>query len=143
MKCNRLKLQTIGVCLTGALVTGSSVTSAQAAPAPESARLEKLENENKTLRERLEALEIKEGITSTSKTPDNAVKMLSGAKLSGFVTASYFYDFSQPKDGVSNGYLWSPDHNSFTINKVKLVLEKPAEKSGDKFDAGYHIAMTR
>jgi hypothetical protein len=108
-------------------------------------KLDKLEKENQELRKRLEALEAvaqKEGLQPSGKEPPKAIAALTDVTLSGFVTASYFYDTSVPGDRTSNGYLWNTSHNAFSLNKVKLTLaSKPAERSGEKWDAGYRVSL--
>jgi hypothetical protein len=133
----------MGFCM-GAVVTSAGSLYAETAPSPDADRIQKLEQENQELKKRLDALEstaVKEGILPADKIPNKTLSFLSESKLSGFVTASYFYDTSNPPDGRSAGYLWSYRQNSFTLNKIKLTLEKPAERSGDKFDAGYSVSM--
>ena len=128
--------------LSGAILAGLTAGSAHG-QAPDS-RLQKLEQENATLRSRLDALEAviqKEGLTP-AKDPPNYVKALSEISISGFVSASYFYDTSEPGDNVSNGYLWNQQHNNFTLNKFKLTLASPAaERSGDKWDAAFRASL--
>lgn len=128
----------LGVCLGSALATSIGSFSGQAADAG----VEQLAKENQELRKRLDALEAvaqKEGILATGST--SPLKAFSETTLSGFVSASYFYDTSEPNDGVSNGYLWSRDHNSFTLNKVKVTLERPIESTGETWDAGYRVSL--
>jgi len=134
-----------GAAWGGVLLAGLSAAPAFAQNA-EPARLEKLEQENQALRKRLDALEHlaqKEGIMPSGDAPKEfPVKALSDITLSGFVTASYFYDTSTPGDRKSNGYLWNTSHNSFSVNKVKLTLaSKPAERSGEEWDAGFRVSM--
>ncbi len=128
------------VCLSGALLAGLGNLPALAQSDP---RLEKLEQENQALRKRLDALEAvaqKEGILPSSKS--FPVTALSQTTLSGFVTASYIYDTSEPDDNSPNGYLWNRRHNSFTLNKAKVTLASPAaERSGDKWDAAYRVSL--
>jgi hypothetical protein len=127
-------------CLTTALIVGAGIASAGAQDA---SRLDKLEKENSDLKKRLEnieALATKEGILPKDKLPNKTLKFLAESEISGFVTASYFYDFSKPKDGVSNGYLWTRNHNSISLNKAKLAIQRKA-KAGDEFDVGYKVAM--
>ena len=139
----------LGVCVGGVLLGGIAAPSAhaQAAPTgPEAAKMEKIERENQDLRKRLETLEHmaqKEGIMASGEAPKSMpIQALSSMNISGFVTASYFYDTSSPKDGSPNGYLWNRHDNSFTLNKVKLTLASPAaERSGDKWDAGYRVSL--
>lgn len=113
--------------------------------AEDTARLERVEKENSDLKKRLEMLENmakKEGILPSGTAGSKAVSALSSISLSGFVTSSYFYDTSVPRDRVSNGYLWNGSHNAFSINKVKLTLaSKPVERSGDTWDAGFRTSL--
>lgn len=138
MKSFRLKTLTKTLCLGCALAGSVSLGLAQ-----DAAKFDKLEKENADLRKRLEALELKEGITPSGTMPKvSPVKALSDITISGFVTASYFYDTSTPHDRKSNGYLWNTTHNSFSINKVKLTLASaPVERSGDKWDAAFRTSF--
>jgi hypothetical protein len=107
-------------------------------------RMDKLETENKALRDRLDKLETmakKEGIVP-SGTESSPVAALSKTTLSGFVTASYFYNFNSPADRTSDGYLWNTRDNQFTLNKFKITLASPpVERSGEKWDAGYRASL--
>lgn len=130
------------------LLAGGALLAAFASShvlAEDPTRLDKLEQENQALRARLDSLENlakKEGLVPSGGAKTETVKALSDITLSGFVTASYFYDFSTPPDRKSNGYLWNTSHNSFSLNKVKLTLaSRPVERSGEKWDAGYRVSM--
>lgn len=107
-------------------------------------RVDKLENENKDLRARLEALEAmakKEGIMPSANAP-KLVTAMKSMELSGFVQASYFYNTESPADRMSDGYLWNTMDNTFAINKVKITAASPAvERSGDAWDAGYRLSL--
>lgn len=106
-------------------------------------RMERLEKENTDLKSRLESIENmmkKEGVMASGTT--QPLKALSEMQISGFATASYFYDTSDPADRRSNGYLWNTSESSFSINKVKLTLASPAaERSGDTWDAAYRASF--
>src|SRR5258708_1951222 len=106
MKSTRLRPLAKSICISSVLLSGMSI-----APAQDASRVEKLEQENKDLRRRLEALEAvaqKEGILPSGEAPKTfPVKALSDITISGFVTASYFYDTTEPSDRRSNGYLWN------------------------------------
>jgi hypothetical protein len=133
----------LGACVGTALLSTASTAYGQA-ESGNTVRMERLEKENQELKQRLEALEglaKKEGIMGTPG-PTNYVKALSSIQLSGFVTASYFYDTSKPADRKSNGYLWNTSEDSFSLNKVKVTLASaPVERSGDKWDAGYRASL--
>jgi len=143
MKLSRLRPITTTACLGGALLGGAPLATAQAPSAANAGRLEKLEKENEELRKRLDALEgIAPGATSGGGPKAVPVKALSSINVSGFVTASYFYNSTKPADRNSDGYLWNTTHNSFSLNKVKLALASPAvERSGEKWDAGYRASF--
>ena len=131
----------VSACVGTALLATGSSAFAQT-ESGNTVRMERLEKENAELKKRLDMLEgmaQKEGLISpTGAKP--LVKSLSEMQLSGFVTASYFYDTSRPKDGKSNGYLWNTSENSFSVNKVKLTIAgKPIEK--DKWDATYRASL--
>jgi hypothetical protein len=137
-----LKPLGMGACIGSALLGTAHSTYGQG-ESGNTVRMERLEKENSDLKTRLESLESmmkKEGIGTSL--PTNSVKALSSVQLSGFVTASYFYDTSKPGDQRSNGYLWNTTENSFSINKVKVTLASaPVERSGDKWDAGYRASL--
>src|SRR5678816_2388913 len=131
----RLAPLRVGACLGGALLTGGPSVYAQTVETGNAARLEKLEKENQELRRRLDALE---GVrpASTASMPTNVLRSLTQSSISGFVTASYFYDTSTPGDNSPNGYLWNRHHNSFALNKLKITLASPpAEQIGDHWSA--------
>jgi hypothetical protein len=132
---------TVGACLGTALLAGGTNGFAQTETG-NTVRMEKIEKENAELRSRLDAFEamaVKEGL-KPSANPPKFIKSLSDMTISGFVTASYFYDTSTPADRKSNGYLWNTSENSFSINKVKLtVAGRPIER--DKWDATYRASM--
>jgi hypothetical protein len=109
------------------------------------ARVERLEKENAELRKRLDAIESvvkKEGLAPSGTAATKSVSAMSDITISGFVTASYFYNSTEPGDRQGDGYLWNTRHNSFSLNKVKLTLASPpAERSGEKWDAGYRVSL--
>jgi Putative beta-barrel porin-2, OmpL-like. bbp2 len=110
--------------------------------------LEKLAKENQDLKQRLDTLETlaqKEGLMPSGAKLDPPVSAMSQISLSGFVTASYFHDSSEPGAGngnISPGYLWNRVNDNFSLNKVKATLASPQiENNGDKFDAGFRVSM--
>jgi hypothetical protein len=140
MKLSRLRPITKTICLGSAFAGAATLGFAQDAP-----KLDQLSKENESLRKRLEALEAmaqKEGLVPSDKPSAMPIKALTESVLSGFVTASYFYDTSVPGDRVSNGYLWNNSHNAFSLNKVKITLASPGvERSGETWDAAYRVSL--
>ena len=109
------------------------------------ARVDRIEKENADLRKRLETLEMvaqKEGLVASAAKGAMPVNATSKMSLSGFVTASYFHDTSNPPNRTSPGCLWNRQSDTFSVNKVKLTLASPAvEASGEKWDAAYRASL--
>lgn len=107
-------------------------------------RLNQLEQQNQALQQRLDSLEglIKQEGLMPSDPNVKPVSAMSRMTISGFVQASYFWDFNRPADGYSNGYLWNTKTANFDINKVKITFASPpAERSGEVWDAGYRVSL--
>jgi len=52
--------------------------------------------------------------------PPRRSRRFSDITISGFVTASYFYDVASSKDNHPTGYLWNTAMNQFTLNKAQV-----------------------
>jgi hypothetical protein len=103
----------------------------------------KLEQENQDLRKRLDALEDlmkKEGLKPSGDDSAQPIKAMSSMMISGYVSASYFYDAANSKDNGPTGYLWNTKLNSFDVNEIKLTLASPAVDK-DKWDAAYRVSL--
>jgi hypothetical protein len=84
----------------------------------------------------------KEGIAPSGNPVPKPISAMSSINVSGYVQSSYFYNASKPADRMGDGYLWNTRQNSFSLNKFKLTIASPpAERSGDKFDAGFRVSM--
>jgi hypothetical protein len=138
------KLKTAGVCLALAMCSDAAI-HAQSTGSVTDEKISQLEKQNQDLQKRLDALEAlakKEGLLPSGSKPPKFVSAVSDITISGFVTASYFHDFSDPPNGVSPGYLWNRKNDNITLNKVKLTIASPpAERSGDKFDAAFRVSL--
>jgi hypothetical protein len=136
-KSKRKNARAMGMIL--ATVAGSGFAAhAQSDPA-----VDKLTKENQQLRQRLDALEDamkKEGVMASGESSKSPITAMSSTTLSGFVTASYFYDVASSKDSHPTGYLWNTGMNQFTLNKVKVTLASPPPDK-DKWDASYRVSL--
>lgn len=125
---------------------GLSTVLHRSIAADASTQLDRLEQENRELRKRLDALETvarTEGILPDDSKPHNPLlTRIAATKIDGFVTASYFYDTSTPPGQLSPGYLWNRRSGNFSVNKVKLSLSSPpAQAGGDAWSAGYRVSL--
>jgi hypothetical protein len=139
---NRTRIKANNSFITAGVILTMLLASRLAAHAQDSA-MDKLEQENQQLKQRLDAMEDllkKEGIQPAGNTTTMPVKAMSGITISGFVTSSYFYDVASTKDSHPVGYLWNTALNQFTLNKVKLTLASPAVDK-DKWDAAYRVSL--
>jgi hypothetical protein len=126
----------------GAILAGTAALHAQA-PAANDDKIAQLEKENAEIKKRLDSLQEmmkKEGITPSGAPSTTPVAAMSQMTLSGFATASYFYDASSSKDLHPAGYLWNTAMNQFTLNKIKLTIASPAVDK-DKWDAAYRASF--
>lgn len=60
---------------------------------------------------------------------------IGSTKFSGFASASYLYNFN--RTDTIYGRSFDVDHNEFSLNKLKLVFERPVDFSPDKWDVGF------
>jgi len=134
-----------GLALTGTclgVIAGTSF-NAHAQSTPEADQIAQLQKQNQALQQQLDTLEDmakKQGLLPSNSDPP--VSAMSQMSISGFVQTSYFYNVDRPAGGYSAGYLWNTKDNNFSINKVKLTFASPpAERSGDKWDAGYRVSL--
>lgn len=136
----KTRLIAAGTCL--GMIAGVGL-NAHAQTTTESDKIADLQKQNQVLQQRLGALEDmakKEGLMPSGADP--AVSAMSEISLSGFVQASYFYNLDRPAGGLSDGYLWNTKDNNFSLNKVKVTFASPpAERSGEKWDAGFRVSL--
>ena len=120
-----------------AFISGALLSSAALALADDAGV-----NELKARVAQLEALATKEGILPSGTPAPKFVSAMSDIAISGFVTASYFYDTDHPGDNSPNAYLWNRNSGDFSINKFKLTLaSKPVEASGSSWDAAFRTSL--
>lgn len=138
-KKNRIPLAALSAVL-GTICAGTMPLYAQTTNSPDGGQLQKENEDLKARVEKLEDMMKQAGVMPSGATNDPPVAALSSITLSGFVTASYFYDMANSKDDHPVGYLWNGAMNQFTLNKAKLVLASPAVDK-DKWDAGFNVSL--
>ncbi len=140
----------MGMVVSSAFALHADPVATDSTTPTDAKSVQKLAQENKDLKSRLDALEAaaqKEGWMPSNKGAggDPPVGAMTDITLSGFVSASYFHDSSEPpaSDGhISPGYLWNRVNDSFSLNKVKVTLASPpVERSGDKFSAAWRVSL--
>jgi hypothetical protein len=132
-----------------AKLQAQSTSTATSTSAGDSDKISQLEKDNQLLQKRLDNLENlaqKNGLLpSGGANGDPPVSAMSDFSITGFVTASYVHDSSEPPAAnghIIPGYLWDRVNDSISINKVKLTFASPpAVASGDKFDAAYRVSL--
>ncbi len=70
--------------------------------------------------------------------PEKMLAFLGQTDFSGFVSASYLYNFNG-SDPVGRSF--DVNHDQFSFNKFKLALEKPVHQTGEQWDAGYRADL--
>ena len=135
VRAQRLKL--IGLCLATAVVLGKTQARADD---------QQLMDRIKTLEDKIAVLEGKSTQAVTQASVASAtLDFLNQVNLSGFVSASYFYDFSKGTVGGANpmiaGRLFDANNNSFIPDKFKLTLEKPVNFSPTNWNVGFRADL--
>lgn len=73
--------------------------------------------------------------------PESTAGFLKGTEISGYVSASYFYNFNKPESGENTGRGFDVRHNEFMFNKFVLHLEHPVEYNPYHWTAGYKATL--
>ena len=73
--------------------------------------------------------------------PQKTLDFLGQTEISGFVSASYLFNFSDPDNSTVAGRGFDGRNNTFNLNKFKLMLENPVDASGEKWDAGFRADL--
>jgi hypothetical protein len=122
------KQKAVAAVLTAAIMACAGTARAQD---------QALQDRIKKLEDRIAELEGKGPEVAAAKgSPWSA--WVGASKLSGFASASYLYNFNHTD---ARGRSFDVNHNEFSLNKLKLTLEKPVDYSGEHWDAGYRADL--
>jgi hypothetical protein len=142
---NAGKFGRAGLCVMLGLASWQPIIRADDGSTNSEQRIDRLEEENRELRDRLDRIEAKETNTTGSAAAGlpGALNLLSQMQVSGYITASYFYDSPTPGPGgtVSDGLSFTRYHDSFTLNAVSLTLQKLVKNNGEDWDIGYRVEL--
>lgn len=105
---------------------------------------EEQKQHNDALERRLSILEEKdkaEPYLTKESVPETTQNFLKGTELSGYVSASYFYNFNNPPSRENTGRGFDVRHDEFMANKAVLKLMKPTEYNAFDWTAGYGVEL--
>jgi hypothetical protein len=126
------------------LCAAALVLAAQVARADEQELLEKVKRLEQRVAD-LEGRSTQQVAVAKSEIPQKTLDFLGQVEMSGFVSASYIYDFSKPTRGGTSptiaGRLYDSNNNTFTPDKFKLVLEKPVDFNPTNWNAGFRADL--
>ncbi|TAJ24350.1 MAG: porin [Nitrospirae bacterium] len=121
------------LCLAPMSVALGEEPPASVAPAKESAGASK-ESAIPGILDRLEKLE--------KKTDASGIWKTLGLKISGAVDIAYTQNFNNPNSNLNQLRIFDTNANSFMPHLVQIMLEKPADVSGDAADrAGFRARL--
>jgi hypothetical protein len=100
---------------------------------------------NDDLEKRVAALETNGNTQMVAKAdiPQKSLDFLGQTEISGFVSASYLYDFKDAQAGPKTvtGRTFDTHADQFAVNKFKLALEKPFVSSPTNWTVGYRADL--
>ena len=143
-----MKRSVVVVCLLAMLIP--ILARADEAPAPPASEpdfkklYEEQKKRNDELERRLSLVEqrsTQDLYVAKEKVPEGTIKFLQQTELSGFVSASYFYDFNRPQSGEITGRGFDVHHDEFMANKFDLVLDKSVDYDAFEWKAGYKAEL--
>jgi hypothetical protein len=101
---------------------------------------EEQKKRNDELEKRIGLLEEKdkaEPYVKNEDVPENTLKVLKSVDVSGFVSASYNYNFNNPANNVNTGQGYENNANQFMLNKFTLIAQKAVEYDAFEWKAGF------
>jgi hypothetical protein len=96
-------------------------------------RTDALERRLAIIEEQLQA----EPYVKTEAVPEATLKFLQETELSGYVSASYFWNTDNPGSRQNTGRGFDTRHNEFMANKLVLNLSRPVDYNAFEWTAGY------
>ena len=139
------KLKAVWICTAAAVLMMRGVPIVHADDGTDyKAMYEEQKKRNDDLEKRVTALEGLPGMSTQNVAltkadiPQKSLDFLGQTEISGFVSASYLYDFNHANPV---GRLYDIHNDQFSINKFKLALEKPIDYNPTNWNAGYRVDL--
>jgi hypothetical protein len=124
----------VGLCVAAVLLAPQVV---QADSGDDQTLQEKIKQLERRVAE-LEGRSTQEVAVAKADIPQKTLDFLGQTELSGFVSASYLYNFAG-KNPV--GRTFDVNNDQFTFNKFKLMLEKPVDYNPTNWVVGYRAGL--
>ncbi len=118
----------------------TSTTALPSAPTDYKQMYEEQKKRNDELEKRIGLLEEKdtaEPYVKNEDVPENTLKFLKAVDISGFVSASYNYNFNNPTDNVNVGQGYENNANQFMLNKLTVIAQKAVDYNAFDWQAGF------
>lgn len=145
MKVRINKLKAVWICTAAAVLMLRGAPVVHADEADYKSLYEEQKKRNDDLEKRVSALE--SGSTQNvalarSDIPQKSLDFLGQTEISGFVSASYLYDFNSTHGSRAVvGRTFDTHANQFAMNKFKLALEKPIDYNPTNWLVGYRADL--
>jgi Putative beta-barrel porin-2, OmpL-like. bbp2 len=148
MKVRIKILKAVGMCAAVAVLMVRGAPVVRADEADYKTLYEEQKKRTDDLEKRIVALEGLPGMSTQNVAvtkadiPQKSLDFLGQTEISGFVSASYLYDFNKTHgSGTVDGRSFDTHHNQFELNKFKLALEKPIDYNPTNWAVGYRADL--
>jgi len=139
------KLKAVWMCAAAAVLMMKGVPIVHADEPDYKSMYEDEKKRTDDLEKRVAALEgasTQNLAVAKSDIPQKSLDFLGQTEISGFVSASYLYDFNDTHGTHTVvGRTFDTHANQFAINKFKLALEKPIDYNPTNWAAGYRADL--
>ncbi len=137
------KLRAVWICTAAAVLLMRGVPVVHADEGDYKTLYEEQKKRNDDLEKRVAALENSSTQTvAKADIPQKSLDFLGQTEISGFVSASYLYDFNNTHGTKTvDGRTFDTHADQFAVNKFKLALEKPIDYNPTNWMVGYRADL--
>ena len=137
-------LRAVWICAAAAVLMMRGVPVVRADDTDYKAMYEQQKKRNDDLEKRVATLEAGTGNVAVAKSdiPQKSLDFLGQTEISGFMEASYLYDFNSTKGTHAVvGRTFDTHANQFAVDDFKLALEKPISYNPTNWVVGYRADL--